>query len=137
MSQTFAFGGRKMKQNLRIAILEDSTKLAESLRNAIRNSLVAYIQLFFSGEDLLKELASGRRFDIYILDYQLDRYHRKLWGDEVASKLFEFSPEAKVVGLSTSDEAGRKFRIAGAHFIDTRIGYQDRIKILKQILESN
>ncbi|OGM27958.1 hypothetical protein A2962_03495 [Candidatus Woesebacteria bacterium RIFCSPLOWO2_01_FULL_39_61] len=121
----------------KIAVVDDDRLFSDSLRITLQDELGANVVLFTSGEKLLVELNSGKKFDLYILDYHLDRYHRKLWGDEVASLLFEFHPEAKVVGLSTSDEAGRKFRIAGAHFIDTRIGYQDRIKILKQILESN
>src|SRR3972149_889803 len=133
MSQTFAVGGRKMKQNLRIAILEDSTKLAESLRNAIRNSLVAYIQLFFSGEDLLKELASGRRFDIYILDYQLDRYHRKLWGDEVAEKILAFSPKAKIIGVSSASYE-EIFTQIGAHFLVKASVNKNILRTIRELL---
>lgn len=105
-----------MKASTSIAIVEDDQKLAEVIRTTIKYELHVEVKIFLKGEILLNLMEEGSRFDIYILDYQLDRYHNILWGDEVALEILRIDRTAKIIGIS-SDAYESIFTNLGAEFV--------------------
>lgn len=124
-----------MKETLRVAIVEDSQMVAEVLRSVIKHELLVDIRIYPSGEDLLKVMESGTRFDLYILDYQLDRFHNKLWGDEIAKEILFTDRGAKIIGMS-SETYKSLFTSLGVEFVVKASIKEKILRLIKKLLSA-
>ena len=122
-----------MKASISGAVVENDQRLAEVIRTTIKHDIHVEVNIFSSGEALLKLMESGTRFDIYILDYQLDRYHFVLWGDEITKEVLFYDRAAKIIGIS-SDSYKDLFTNLGAAFVLKASIKEKLVRAIKELV---
>lgn len=133
MSQTRRLDGGRVNENkLNICVLDDSQKTALLFKNHISKNLSAEVTIYLDGDTLLKNFKAGKKFDIYILDYQLDRYGRVPWGDELARDILAIDPKARIIILAS--DAHKVEGIQEITFIRKSAYKQRLVKVMQTML---
>lgn len=120
------------KSQTNIAIVDDHPE--DTLSRFIRmNVLGANISYYSTCQPLLLDLESGKRYNMYLVDYNPGDTNG-LWGDVCTSEILKLHPGASVIGLSM-DEAGENFRDAGAReFFNRNLGDDVISRAIKDLL---
>jgi len=122
----------RISKEISIAIVDDRLGTRDLLKKLIYSNLLAKVSLFSSGDDLLREISRGTKFNLYIVDYQLDYGHHAYWGDEVAINILKLHINAIVIGMSSKKD---HFRNPEVHFILKGTVTEKLIPLVKKLLQ--
>lgn len=117
-----------------IAIVDDNDisgkSLAEFITRIVTSTSVSYYPIC---QDLLKDLESGKRYDLYVVDYNPGDTSG-LWGDICTSEILIWHPGAVVIGQSMDDVAEEFIKAGARKFISRREGGMEIANIIKSLL---
>ncbi len=123
---------RPTDQPRRIALIDDDPDYSKSMTRMIPMFITRSTILSFPDcESLLNSMKSGKRFDVYLVDYNMGN---GLLGPACTVQILSMHPGAIVVGISAND-VSKQFADAGAKFVSKRAGPTVLTDLLESLLK--
>lgn len=122
-----------------VAVVEDSSTYAKLTPEIVATAAVKLagttsVQVYPLCEALLADMSKGKRFALYIVDYQLDDHGKVLWGLECTEQIHLLHSSADIVGFSTLDFDPGFVRAGAQAYVSKTASLKKIVGVLQQFL---